>query len=92
MHNLSAGTYAPSLTPHRYLFRTVPDGMLAWCCAVAAWLNVIAPYMLAPLFGVPPGTYRLHHVIMHHVEDNKDGWDLSATEGFQRDNLGHFFM
>lgn len=60
------------------------------CCA--GWLNMIAPYILAPLYGVPPGTYRLHHVIMHHVEDNKHGWDLSATEGFQRDNLLHFFM
>lgn len=48
--------------------------------------------MLAPLYGVPPGTYRLHHVIMHHVEDNKTGWDLSATEGFQRDNLAHFAL
>lgn len=56
----------------------------------AGWLNTIAPYLLAPLYGVPPGTYRLHHVIMHHVEDNKAGWDLSATEGYQRDSLAHF--
>lgn len=30
------------------------------------------------------------HVILHHVEHNKDGWGLSATEGCQRDNVGHF--
>lgn len=67
------------------------------CCVMpclhpsaAGWLNTIAPYILAPLYGVPPGTYRLHHVIMHHVEDNKAGWDLSATECYQRDSLAHF--
>eukprot|EP00879_Flechtneria_rotunda_P006238 GHRR01006557.1.p1 GENE.GHRR01006557.1~~GHRR01006557.1.p1 ORF type:complete len:253 (+),score=90.81 GHRR01006557.1:1174-1932(+) len=53
-------------------------------------MNLIAPYLLSPLFGVPSGTYRLHHVVMHHVEDNKDSWDLSSTEGFQRDNLISF--
>jgi hypothetical protein len=49
-----------------------------------------APYLLAPLFGVPPGVYRLHHVIMHHVEDNAAGWDLSSTEPFQRDSALSF--
>lgn len=63
------------------------------CCVFGAeynWLNAIAPYVLTPLFGLPSGAYRLHHVIMHHVEDNKEGWDLSATEGFQRDSLLSF--
>lgn len=34
-----------------------------------AWqpLNHLAQYILAPLYGVPPGIYRLHHCIMHHV-------------------------
>lgn len=50
----------------------------------------MAPYFLAPLFGLPSGAYRLHHVVMHHIEDNAAGWDLSATEGFQRDSLAHF--
>jgi hypothetical protein len=50
----------------------------------------VAPYFLAPLFGLPSGAYRLHHVVMHHIEDNAAGWDLSATEGFQRDSLAHF--
>ncbi|KAF8063047.1 REE1 [Scenedesmus sp. PABB004] len=49
-------------------------------------LNAVAPYLLAPLFGVPCGAYRLHHVVMHHVEDNADGWDLSSTERFSRDS------
>jgi hypothetical protein len=58
--------------------------------ACAGWLNTVAPYFLAPLFGLPSGAYRLHHVVMHHIEDNAAGWDLSATEGFQRDSLAHF--
>lgn len=64
----------------------------AVCCNRAAVLNNVAPYALAPLFGVPSGAYRLHHVVMHHTEDNAAGWDLSATEGFQRDNPAHFVM
>lgn len=53
-------------------------------------LNCVAPYLLAPLYGVPSGAYRLHHVVMHHVEDNAAGWDLSATEHYQRDRLASF--
>ena len=36
-------------------------------------LNSVAPLLLAPLFGIPPGLYRLHHCYMHHVVR---GWDL----------------
>jgi len=60
------------------------------CCCAADWLNTVAPYLLSPLFGVPSGAYRLHHVVMHHVEDNAAGWDLSSTEAFQRDSLAAF--
>lgn len=30
-------------------------------------LNQVAPVLLAPLFGVPCGVYKFHHVIMHHA-------------------------
>ena len=30
-------------------------------------LNWATPLVLAPLFGVPSGMYRLHHTVMHHV-------------------------
>lgn len=66
-------------TEHRKLFK--PN---------CGWLNHLAPYLLSPLFGVPAGAYRLHHVLMHHVEDNAWGWDLSSTEGFRRDSLAGF--
>uniref|UniRef100_A0A383V8J9 Fatty acid desaturase domain-containing protein n=2 Tax=Tetradesmus obliquus TaxID=3088 RepID=A0A383V8J9_TETOB len=68
-------------TEHRKLFK--PS---------CGWLNHLAPYLLSPLFGVPAGAYRLHHVVMHHVEDNAWGWDLSSTEGFRRDSLAGFVV
>lgn len=46
--------------------------------------------ILSPFFGVPSGMYHMHHVIMHHSENNLDGWDLSSTERYQRDNVLHF--
>mmetsp|Transcript_30447 Transcript_30447/g.57388 ORF Transcript_30447/g.57388 Transcript_30447/m.57388 type:complete len:344 (+) Transcript_30447:92-1123(+) len=55
-----------------------------------AYLNHVAPYVLCPLFGIPAGMYRLHHVVMHHIENNVCPWDLSSTEPYQRDNILHF--
>lgn len=55
-------------------------------------LNLIVPYLISPLYGVPAGAYRLHHVVMHHVEDNAAGWDLSSTELYQRDSLYCFLQ
>ena len=41
---------------HRPLFRPGVSG-----------LNTVMPYLVAPLFGVPPGMYSLHHCVLHHV-------------------------
>lgn len=49
-----------------------------------------APYVLCPFFGIPAGCYRLHHVVMHHLEDNMFPEDLSSTMPYQRDNFLHF--
>eukprot|EP00798_Chlamydomonas_sp_ICE-L_P024190 gene24190-9787_t len=54
-------------------------------------LNGIIPYVLCTLYGVPCGLYHLHHCVMHHVGENRQGVDLSSTEPFQRDNFAHFF-
>ena len=54
------------------------------------WLNTIPTYLLSPLFGIPSGMYFLHHVVMHHVENNVFPWDVSSTEPYQRDNFLHF--
>merc|ERR1712086_705864 len=53
-------------------------------------LHGLCPYVLAPIFGIPPGCYRLHHVVMHHLEDNMFPEDLSSTMPYQRDNFLHF--
>ena len=50
-------------------------------------LNLICPFI-----GIPPGLYRLHHVVMHHVENNVFDEDLSSTEPYQRDNVLHFLV
>ena len=47
--------------------------------------------VLCPFFGVPPGVYRLHHCVMHHVEANGCG-DLTSTRRFQRDSALHFVL
>lgn len=44
-------------------------------------------FFMCPFFGIPPGFYRLHHVYMHHVENNFFEEDLSSTEPYQRDSF-----
>ncbi|KAG1658666.1 hypothetical protein FOA52_007872 [Chlamydomonas sp. UWO 241] len=55
-------------------------------------MNAFLPWVVCVLFGVPFGLYRTHHVVMHHVEDNAAGRDLSSTEPYQRDSLPHFLV
>ncbi|PNH03607.1 Pumilio 3 [Tetrabaena socialis] len=67
------------VTEHRQLFKREYGA-----------LNLIIPYLLCNLYGVPSGFYRLHHVVMHHVEDNASPGDLTSTEAVQRDSLRSF--
>jgi fatty acid desaturase len=53
------------------------------------WLQTAAVWLLGPLAGQSPETYRVHHMGMHHVEGNLED-DLSSTMGYQRDRLDHF--
>ncbi|CAI5942692.1 unnamed protein product, partial [Closterium sp. NIES-64] len=55
-------------------------------------LSHVLPTFVSILFGVAPGFYRLHHCIMHHVENNLYPNDLSSTEPYQRDNFLHFVV
>jgi len=48
-------------------------------------LNCVLNWAFAPFFGVPCGVYKLHHVIMHHIENNHE-LDTSSTERYQRDS------
>ena len=50
---------------HRYSMKTMMNFSLL--PAEYRWLNHVAPMLLAPLFGVPCGLYRLHHCVMHHA-------------------------
>lgn len=52
-------------------------------------LNAVPNWILAPFFGVPPGMYKLHHVTMHHLENNHN-MDISSTEFYQRDSWAAF--
>lgn len=55
-------------------------------------LNLLLPIVISPFFGIPSGMYYLHHVVMHHVENNVFPWDLSSTMPYQRNNFGHFLF
>ncbi|MEI7703174.1 MAG: fatty acid desaturase [Deltaproteobacteria bacterium] len=65
-------------TSHRQLFRSGHP-----------LLNEIIPWVLCPFMGQTPETYFAHHMGMHHVEGNRPE-DLSSTERFQRDRIGHW--
>lgn len=54
-----------------------------------AWLNRIIPWVIGPFFGESPETYFVHHVGMHHPENNLEA-DVSSTMRYQRDSLLHF--
>jgi len=45
---------------------------------------VISPFLQSLV------AYTVHHVVMHHVENNFFETDLSSTEMYQRDSLFHF--
>lgn len=51
--------------------------------------NWIIPRVLGPFFGHSPTSYFVHHMGMHHPEENLEG-DLSSTMRFQRDKFSHW--
>jgi hypothetical protein len=55
------------------------------------FMNSYVNWVLTPFYGIPSGVYKLHHVVMHHVENNHE-LDISSTETYQRDSLLHFLM
>ncbi len=52
-------------------------------------LNLLIPWVLGPFFGETPETYFVHHMGMHHPENNLAD-DLSSTMRYRRDNLAHW--
>merc|ERR1711907_236305 len=56
------------------------------------WMNSLNEIFLCPFFGIPSGFYYLHHVIMHHIENNVFPYDVSSTMPFQRDTWSALFQ
>lgn len=52
-------------------------------------LDIYLNWLLCPFFGQTPGTFYIHHMGMHHMDDNLPR-DLSSTMGYQRDSALHF--
>jgi hypothetical protein len=52
-------------------------------------LNHYIPWVLGPFFGETPDTYFVHHIGMHHPENNLPD-DLSSTMRYRRDSLWAF--
>ncbi len=52
-------------------------------------LNRFVQWVICPFFGQSPDSFFVHHIGMHHVEDNLAG-DLSSTMKYQRDDAMHF--
>lgn len=66
-------------TSHRPLFKKE-----------VGWLNeLLVPWIVSPLMGQTPNSYFVHHIGMHHIEDNLPG-DLSSTMRYRRDSFLHW--
>jgi len=70
---------------HRPLFSPRRLGAYA-----AAALNTFPQTVLSNFYGMPCGTYYVHHCIMHHQANNFFPYDISSTMPYQRDNVFHF--
>lgn len=53
------------------------------------FLDAYLSWILCPFFGQTPGSFYIHHMGMHHIDDNLP-LDLSSTMKYQRDNAFHF--
>jgi hypothetical protein len=54
-------------------------------------LNRLIPWVLGPMFGQTPDTYYVHHMGMHHPENNLED-DLSSTMHYRRDSFLHWLV
>jgi fatty acid desaturase len=55
------------------------------------WINTWVTWGVCPFFGHTPETYFVHHISMHHVENNMPD-DTSSTLPFQRDSFKSFVI
>ncbi len=54
-------------------------------------LNRFIPWVVAPFLGHTPTGFYIHHIGMHHAENNEFG-DLSCTLPFRRDHIGDWML
>ena len=54
-------------------------------------LNLYLFWCLGPLFGSTPDSYFVHHIGMHHREENLEG-DVSSTLRYRRDSRQDFLL
>ena len=52
-------------------------------------INAIIPWVIGPFFGQTPESYFVHHMGMHHPENNLAG-DFSTTMPFHRDRFSNW--
>jgi len=52
-------------------------------------MNHVIPKVIGLFFGQTPGSYFLHHLGMHHREENLED-DLSTTMHYKRDRIDHW--
>jgi hypothetical protein len=52
-------------------------------------LDIYLNWILCPFFGQTPGTFYIHHMGMHHIDENLPR-DLSSTMAYQRDSALDF--
>ena len=55
------------------------------------WINNWVIWGVCPFFGHTPETYFVHHMAMHHVENNMPD-DTSSTLAYKRDSFGNFLL
>ena len=53
------------------------------------WLYNYVIWFVCPFFGHTPETYFVHHMAMHHVENNMPD-DASSTLAYRRDSIRDF--
>ncbi|HZI54877.1 MAG TPA: fatty acid desaturase [Chitinophagaceae bacterium] len=55
------------------------------------WIYHWIIWIVCPFFGHTPETYFVHHMAMHHVENNMEE-DASSTLSYQRDSVRSFML
>jgi len=73
--------YMLHYSSHLSMFKPTPAGKV---------LNTLITHLFAPICSIPSGMYHMHHIVMHHNENNLFPWDLSATMQYQRDSFLQF--